>query len=100
MPQSNFCAEISEKYANFQKIEKAWRKNFKIAKNDGDARIVAHFGMKEVTASLKELKRFPKISYEKAREIMGEDFFGAEDFKTTFGFDVPVEIPPIRFSPA
>ena len=97
MAQNNFCAEIAEKYANFRKIEKAWRDNFILAKKDKEALRKAYSGMAEVTEAR---KRIPKCSYERAQEIMGEDFFGAEDFKTTFGFDVPVEIPPIRFSPA
>jgi hypothetical protein len=53
MAQNNLCAEIAEKYANFQKTEKAWRNHLKNAKTDKDDRQVAHFGMKEVRESFR-----------------------------------------------
>ena len=40
-----------------------------------------------------------ETSYEQAQEIMGEDFYGAEEIKNAFGFEiVESEIPPITYS--
>jgi len=92
------CAEIAEKYNNFRKIEKSWRADFNLARNDRDARRRAHAGMKEVREAFERLPRF--CGYEKAQEILGKDFLGAEAVQTTFGFKVdPSEIPLILFSP-
>ena len=98
MAQKKACLEIAEKYANFRKVEDVWRTHFKNAMKDKDSRQVAHFGMKEVREAFEIVENVLSCSYEKAQEIMGEDFFGKEDLETAFGFKTNVEIPRIKFT--
>ena len=46
-----------------------------------------------------ESKEGAETSYEQAKEIMGESFYGIEEINNTFGFDFPSEkIPPIPYN--
>ena len=93
------CSEVSEKYNGFLRAEKAWRKNVnKAIQKDKVALRQALSEKQKVVDAFLEIKNAPRCGYENAQEIMGEDFFGVKEIEKTFGFEMPVEIPPILFS--
>jgi hypothetical protein len=96
---NKICVDIASAYNHFVKAEKSWRADFNVAQKDKGARNRAHVGMKAVSEALSELKKLPRCSREKAKEIFGKDFLGKETVEKTFGFLVrQEEVPPIRFS--
>jgi hypothetical protein len=97
--KTNNCVQIASVYKRFLEVENEWRINYNKAKNDKVSRYKALSGIRAVEVVLKELNELPRCSPEKAKEILGKDFLGAEAVEKTFGFAVSLEeIPPIRFS--
>lgn len=98
MPNTN-CAKINAAYGNFRKTERAWRDNYNNAKTDKTARLKAVQEKANVRGAFEMLNGLPKCSYEKAHEIMADNFLGGEAVEATFGFKLdPESIPPIKFS--
>jgi hypothetical protein len=75
-----------------------WRKHFKNAKTDKDDRLVAHAGMNEVRDSFERLANVLSCSFEKAREIFGEDCFGVPEIEMALGFKPNIKVPRIKFT--
>ncbi len=54
---------------------------------------------KDIENKINELQEEIPMSLEKAKEIMGDDFYGPEEVANTFGFELKKEsIPPIPYS--
>jgi len=101
MEKKDLCLEIVTKYNNFVKIEEAWRLEYeKALQKNKNAIRVAHSGMKDVCESFERVENLICCGYEKAKELMEEDFYGTEEFEMTVGFKTNVKIPKIEYTAA
>jgi hypothetical protein len=98
MDKKDLCLEIAEKYNDFRQIEKAWRVDFDVAKIDKAARQRAYSGMKELQKAFEPVEELVGCSYENAKELLKEGFFGVEDLEKAFGFKPNINIPKIKFT--
>ena len=96
MPQS--CAELKTEYERLKTLKEAFVLEY--AKIDEASDLVKVKKLKkELESFRKEFKDRLVVSLERAREIMGENYYGPEEIEDALGFRVSeLEIPPIPYS--